>query len=243
MVGVDSRKKKNRQLWSMSIAGRRTVAMVDCLSLAARMEECNILVLNEFLMEEDNYELDMPNFTMKHESLSPFLRLLIFSIYMMFQTFGTLLFYFNSVQPKCSRGNLKTTSTTSEEAHHPWIKIPSIMDVGNVNNKHFVSSLKVKSLLDPCEDDSVSLGDDSMQRNENSEADIVSEVPNTFILSFTHNYFRSFIQASISDDDYIVDDTKHAAEDELLNRMNHSISGLRESDLTLINKNHELRSF
>ncbi|KAI3770755.1 hypothetical protein L6452_01898 [Arctium lappa] len=80
------------------------------------------------------------------------------------------------VQPKCSRVNLKTTSTTSEEAHHPWIKIPSRMDVGNVNNKHFVLCLKVKNLLDPCEDDSVSLGDDSMQRNEKSEADIVSEV-------------------------------------------------------------------
>ncbi|KAI3669487.1 hypothetical protein L6452_40723 [Arctium lappa] len=48
---------------------------------------------------------------------------------------------------------------------------PLLLQFGCNQNAH-----EVKSLLDPCEDDSVSLGDDSMQRNENSEADIVSEV-------------------------------------------------------------------
>ncbi|KAI7754006.1 hypothetical protein M8C21_026268, partial [Ambrosia artemisiifolia] len=57
------------------------------------------------------------------------------------------------------------------------------MEVGNVNSKHFVLSLKVKSVLDPCEDDNVSLGGDSMQQDGDSEADS---------------------EASISDDEYIV---------------------------------------
>ncbi|XP_028112984.1 meiosis-specific protein ASY1-like [Camellia sinensis] len=51
------------------------------------------------------------------------------------------------------------------------------MEVGNVNSKHFVLALKVKSVLDPCEDenddiqdDDVSLGADFVQR-ECSESD------------------------------------------------------------------------
>ncbi|KAK9267531.1 hypothetical protein L1049_009959 [Liquidambar formosana] len=65
-----------------------------------------------------------------------------------------------------------------EEAHNPWMKNPLKMEVGNVNSKHFVLALKVKSVLDPCEDenddiqdDDVSLGADSVQREEYSESD------------------------------------------------------------------------
>ncbi|CAI9785077.1 unnamed protein product [Fraxinus pennsylvanica] len=64
-----------------------------------------------------------------------------------------------------------------EEAHHPWTRSPLKMEVGNVNSKHFVLALKVKSVLDPCEDendeyqDDVSLGADSPKRDENSESD------------------------------------------------------------------------
>ncbi|XP_071716216.1 meiosis-specific protein ASY1-like [Rutidosis leptorrhynchoides] len=72
---------------------------------------------------------------------------------------------------------------TEEETHNAWSKNPLRMEVGNVNSKHFVLSLKVKSVLDPCEDDNVSLGSDSMQRDEDSEADS---------------------DASMSDNDYIV---------------------------------------
>ncbi|VFQ89495.1 unnamed protein product [Cuscuta campestris] len=59
-----------------------------------------------------------------------------------------------------------------EEALNPWTKSPLKMEVGNVNSKHFVLSLKVKSVLDPCEDDNddnhsdnVSLGADSAQKD------------------------------------------------------------------------------
>ncbi|KAL2955048.1 hypothetical protein AAZX31_18G006300 [Glycine max] len=66
---------------------------------------------------------------------------------------------------------------TDEEAYHPWEKNPLKMEVGNVNSKHFVLALKVKSVLDPCEDDNegiqddLSAGDDSMQQNEYYDTD------------------------------------------------------------------------
>ncbi|KAF7813606.1 meiosis-specific protein ASY1 [Senna tora] len=67
---------------------------------------------------------------------------------------------------------------TEEEAHHPWTKSPLKMEVGNVNSKHFVLALKVKSVLDPCEDenegiqgDDMSSGADSTQRDVYSDSD------------------------------------------------------------------------
>ncbi|KAL5552602.1 hypothetical protein UlMin_040003 [Ulmus minor] len=67
---------------------------------------------------------------------------------------------------------------TEEEACNPWAKSPLKMEVGNVNSKHLVLALKVKSVLDPCEDeneeiqdDNVSLGADSVQRDEYSDSD------------------------------------------------------------------------
>jgi hypothetical protein len=66
---------------------------------------------------------------------------------------------------------------SDKEAHNPWTKDPLKMEVGNVNSKHFVLALKVKSVLDPCEDenddiqDDVSLGDDSAQRDDDTESD------------------------------------------------------------------------
>ncbi|KAL6956140.1 Meiosis-specific protein asy1, partial [Sarracenia purpurea var. burkii] len=67
---------------------------------------------------------------------------------------------------------------SEQEAHNPWKKNPLKMEIGNVNSKHFVLALKVKSVLDPCEDDNediqdddVSLGADSVRREEYSESD------------------------------------------------------------------------
>lgn len=67
---------------------------------------------------------------------------------------------------------------TTEEAHNPWTKNPLQMEVGNVNSRHLVLALKVKSVLDPCgdenddiQDDEVSLGADSVQRYESSDSD------------------------------------------------------------------------
>ncbi|KAJ4840995.1 Meiosis-specific protein asy1 [Turnera subulata] len=67
---------------------------------------------------------------------------------------------------------------TEEETNNSWTKHPLKMEVGNVNSKHFVLALKVKSVLDPCEDenddmeeDGVSLGADSAQRDYSSDSD------------------------------------------------------------------------
>ncbi|CAN6676384.1 unnamed protein product [Malus baccata var. baccata] len=74
-------------------------------------------------------------------------------------------------------------SCSEEEARNAWAKNPLRMEVGNVNSKHLVLVLKVKSILDPCEDenddiqdDEVSLGADSMQRDDYSESDSDSEL-------------------------------------------------------------------
>ncbi|XP_054786053.1 meiosis-specific protein ASY1 [Prosopis cineraria] len=73
---------------------------------------------------------------------------------------------------------------TEEEARCPWTKNPLKMEVGSVNSKHFVLALKVKSVLDPCEDqneqmqdDEMSSGADSTQRDEHFDSD--SEVDHT----------------------------------------------------------------
>ncbi|XP_019464926.1 PREDICTED: uncharacterized protein LOC109363209 isoform X1 [Lupinus angustifolius] len=58
---------------------------------------------------------------------------------------------------------------TEEEAYHPWSKNPLKMEVGNVNSKHFVLALKVKSVLDPCEDDNEGIEDDMNTCNDSMQ--------------------------------------------------------------------------
>ncbi|PHT48058.1 hypothetical protein CQW23_12266 [Capsicum baccatum] len=64
---------------------------------------------------------------------------------------------------------------TDEDTPNSWIKNPLKLEVGNVNSKHFVLALKVKSVLDPCEDenddnqdDVMSLGADSAEKDDSS---------------------------------------------------------------------------
>ncbi|KAF7123223.1 hypothetical protein RHSIM_Rhsim12G0026000 [Rhododendron simsii] len=104
---------------------------------------------------------------------------------------------------------------TEQEAYNPWNKNPLKMEVGNVNSKHFVLALKVKSVLDPCEDenddiqdDSVSLGADSVQRDEYSESD--SEVSH----SQGDRYVVAPIDKQQADEMVEDDDTQDPEEDE-----------------------------
>ncbi|KAL9273986.1 Meiosis-specific protein ASY1-like protein, partial [Drosera capensis] len=67
---------------------------------------------------------------------------------------------------------------TTEEGYNQWTKNPLKMEVGNVNSKHFVLALKVKSVLDPCDNDAeddhvdnVSFGADSVQRDDSSDTE------------------------------------------------------------------------
>ncbi|OIT05218.1 hypothetical protein A4A49_65144, partial [Nicotiana attenuata] len=108
-------------------------------------------------------------------------------------------------------------SCTEEETVNPWAKSPLKMEVGDVNSKHFVLALKVKSVLDPCEnendddqDNSVSLGADSFA-GDDSESD--SE--------FSHSDDDQYIVAPIEKQDAQdngnmadEDDTQDPAEDE-----------------------------
>ncbi|PIN13999.1 HORMA domain [Handroanthus impetiginosus] len=107
---------------------------------------------------------------------------------------------------------------TEEEAHNPWTRNPLKMEVGKVNSKHLVLALKVKSVLDPCEDenndnqgDDVSLGADSLQKDEDSESD--SEISN----SDDDQYIVAPIVKHQSQEDKEAtdeDDTQDPAEDE-----------------------------
>ncbi|KAL6217465.1 hypothetical protein ACLB2K_010682 [Fragaria x ananassa] len=111
-----------------------------------------------------------------------------------------------------------------EEAHNPWTKNPLKMEVGNVNSKHLVLALKVKSVLDPCEDenddnqdDEVSLGADFMQMDDSSETD--SEVNQSqedqyIVAQLQPQEDNSIPQEVNSMDDAATDDTQDPEEDE-----------------------------
>ncbi|XP_062199186.1 meiosis-specific protein PAIR2-like [Phragmites australis] len=80
------------------------------------------------------------------------------------------LLYYDDVTPedyeppyfKCCADN---------EAINIWNKNPLKMEVGNVNSKHLVLALKVKSVLDPCDDNNINSGDDGMSLDNESDQD------------------------------------------------------------------------
>ncbi|KAF9601176.1 hypothetical protein IFM89_017124 [Coptis chinensis] len=107
---------------------------------------------------------------------------------------------------------------SEQEASNSWTKSPLKMEVGNVNSKHFVLALKVKSVLDPCEDENddiqgdeeVSMGGDSGMRDDSSDSE--SEV--------NHSSGNQYIVAPVGkercsgDNDMVdEDDTQDAEED------------------------------
>ncbi|KAM0946583.1 putative HORMA domain-containing protein [Dioscorea sansibarensis] len=117
---------------------------------------------------------------------------------------------------------------SENEANNAWAKNPLKMEVGNVNSKHFVLALKVKSVLDPCEDenddlleDEVNLGADSMQEDNSSSDSEVHPCENQYFVA-------------------PVDDTQDAAqEDEQTSRMKDWINArpVNTVDLTDILSN------
>ncbi|KAJ8480410.1 hypothetical protein OPV22_024137 [Ensete ventricosum] len=81
---------------------------------------------------------------------------------------------------------------SENEAPSDWTKTPLKMQVGNVNSRHVVLSLKVKSVLDPCEDENdglpedeeASLGDDSGQGNDSSsDSEVRPSLADRFIVA------------------------------------------------------------
>ncbi|GAB2220398.1 hypothetical protein Drorol1_Dr00008048 [Drosera rotundifolia] len=87
------------------------------------------------------------------------------------------LLYYDGVTPEDYEPPYFRCCTT-EEGYNQWTKNPLKMEVGNVNSKHFVLALKVKSVLDPCDNDAeddhvdnVSFGADSVQRDDSSDTE------------------------------------------------------------------------
>ncbi|XP_010470642.1 PREDICTED: uncharacterized protein LOC104750536 isoform X2 [Camelina sativa] len=106
---------------------------------------------------------------------------------------------------------------TEEEAQYVWTKNPLRMEIGNVNSKHLVLTLKVKSVLDPCEDenddmqdDGKNIGHDSVHDDQPSDSD--SEISQT-----QENQFIVVPVEKQDDDDGEVDEddnTQDPAENE-----------------------------
>ncbi|XP_019169419.1 PREDICTED: HORMA domain-containing protein 1 [Ipomoea nil] len=104
-----------------------------------------------------------------------------------------------------------------EEALNPWAKSPLKMEVGNVNSKHFVLALKVKSVLDPCEDDN----DDNQSENASLAADSAQRDDSDFDSELSHSDDDQYIVAPIEKEEkqqnapiLDEDNTQDPAEDE-----------------------------
>ncbi|CAA6668360.1 unnamed protein product [Spirodela intermedia] len=69
------------------------------------------------------------------------------------------LFYYDDVTPEDYEPPF-FRCCSENEANNLWTKTPLKMEIGNVNSKHVVLALKVKSILDPCEDENNDIADD-----------------------------------------------------------------------------------
>ncbi|KAI3985420.1 hypothetical protein MKX01_033734 [Papaver californicum] len=95
---------------------------------------------------------------------------------------------------------------SEQEANHPWLENPLKMKIGNVNIKHFVLALKLKSILDPCQDEHNDMEDDE---EISLGVDSTPTDPSDSDSEMSHS--------TKDDDGYIVaplDDTQGAEEDE-----------------------------
>ncbi|CAG7903993.1 unnamed protein product [Brassica rapa] len=95
---------------------------------------------------------------------------------------------------------------TEEEAQHVWTKDPLRMEVGNVNSKHLVLTLKVKSVLDPCADENDDMQDDGKSTGPNSVHD---EQPSDSDSEISQTKETQFLLAPVEkqeDDDGEVDE-------------------------------------
>ncbi|KAI4385302.1 hypothetical protein MLD38_003345 [Melastoma candidum] len=127
---------------------------------------------------------------------------------------------------------------SEEEAYNTWRKNPLKMVVGNVNSKHLILALKVKSVLDPCGDDNddsqdgeVSLGADSIQKDgySDSDSEINQSVDDQYIIAPIDQ--QQGIDKGIVDDD----DTQDSVEDgQQMTRVKDWITGHHLSTLRLL---------
>ncbi|KAG0498505.1 hypothetical protein HPP92_003196 [Vanilla planifolia] len=115
-------------------------------------------------------------------------------------------------------------SCSENESNNIWTKNPLRMQVGNVNSKHLVLALKVKSILDPCEDENENLhGGDDLSLGTDSDQDNDSFSDSEFRPSFVDKYYVAPAGEKHRDEGNGVSsdaDTQDAAhEDELIARV------------------------
>ncbi|KAI4383611.1 hypothetical protein MLD38_009424 [Melastoma candidum] len=128
--------------------------------------------------------------------------------------------------------------SSEEEAYNTWKKNPLKMEVGNVNSKHLILALKVKSVLDPCGDDNedsqneeVSLGADSIQKDgySDSDSEINQSIDDQYIIAPIDQ------QQAIDKGTIDEDDTQDSVEDgQQITRVKDWITGHHLSTLRLI---------
>ncbi|KAG6492707.1 hypothetical protein ZIOFF_047672 [Zingiber officinale] len=120
-----------------------------------------------------------------------------------------------------------------------WAKTPLKMEVGSVNSRHLLFSLKVKSILDPCEDENyghaedeeVSLGDDSVQGNDSSsDSEVRPSLADQFFVAPTGKKHPPAENGTISNDE--TQDAAH--EDEQASRVRNWIYMRHTSKIDLI---------
>ncbi|KAK8936781.1 hypothetical protein KSP39_PZI012447 [Platanthera zijinensis] len=119
-------------------------------------------------------------------------------------------------------------SCNENEASDVWAKNPLKIEVGNVNSRHLVLALKVKSILDSCEDDNdnnqddqVNLGADSDQDHDSgSDSEIHASLADKYYVAPAGNKHNS--QGNGLDSDADTQDAAH--EDELMTRLKKWVS-------------------
>lgn len=104
------------------------------------------------------------------------------------------------------------------EAINIWNKNPLKMEVGNVNSKHLVLALKVKSVLDPCDDNNINSGDDGMsvdngtyQDDDFSDTEVRPSEADRYVVAPNDGKCKGQSTGTISEDD-----TQDAAHEEEL---------------------------
>ncbi|XP_078180060.1 DNA-binding HORMA family protein [Carex rostrata] len=97
---------------------------------------------------------------------------------------------------------------SENEAVNIWNRNPLKMEVGNVDSKHLVLTLKVRSVLDPCEDengdnpgDDMSLGDDSGNEKDSSDSEIETAEIERYMIAPNVIKKEKGANGSISDDE------------------------------------------
>ncbi|KAL0928185.1 hypothetical protein M5K25_000055 [Dendrobium thyrsiflorum] len=133
------------------------------------------------------------------------------------------LLYYDDITPKDYEPPF-FRSCSENEAKNIWTKNPLRMAVGNVNSRHLVLALKVKSILDPCEDDNdnyqeeegVNLGVDSDQDHDSSsDSDIRPSLADNYYVAPAGKQFPIEDNGNNSDAD--TQDAAH--EDELITQV------------------------